>query len=46
MQAKWLKLLICFQKFRKRGKVLMLNDIENSKFASRYQIASGLCGPL
>ena len=24
----------------------MLNDIENPKFASRYQIASGLCGPL
>ena len=24
----------------------MLNDNENPKFASRYQIASGLCGPL
>ena len=24
----------------------MLNDIENPKFASRYQIASGLCGPI
>ena len=24
----------------------MLNDIENPKFASRYQITSGLCGPL
>ena len=24
----------------------MLNDIENPKFVSRYQIASGLCGPL
>ena len=24
----------------------MLNDIENPKFAWRYQIASGLCGPI
>ena len=32
--------------FGKSGKILTLNDTENPKFASRYQIASGLCGPL
>ena len=46
MQTKYLKLLIRFRKFGKSGKILTLNDIENPKFASRYQIASGLCGPL
>ena len=46
MQTKYLKLLIRFRKFAKSGKIITLNDIENPKFASRYQIASGLCGPL
>ena len=28
---------------KKNGKILTLNDSANSKFASSYQIASGLC---
>ena len=32
--------------FGKSGKILPQNDNENPKFASGYQIASGLCGPL
>ena len=39
-------MLIRFRKFGKSGKILTLNDTENPKFALRYQIASGLCGPL
>ena len=39
-QTKYLQLLTCCPKFGKSGKVLTLNDIENSKIASRYQIAS------
>ena len=46
MQTKWFKLLICFQRFGKSEKIWKLNDIENSIFASRYQIPFGLCGPL
>ena len=46
IHTKWFKLLICFQRFGKREKIWKLNDFENSIFASRYQIAFGLCGPL
>ena len=46
MHTKWFKLLICFQRFGKSEKIWKLNDIEKSIFASRYQIAFGLCGPL
>ena len=45
MHTKWFKLLICFQRFGKSEKIWKLNDFENSIFASRYQIAFGLCGP-
>ena len=46
MHTKWFKFLICFQRFGKIEKIWKLNDFENSIFASRYQIAFGLCGPL
>ena len=43
---KLLKLLKKFRIFEKHRKILKLNVIENGKFASRCQIASGLYGPL